>query len=479
VDGASSGVAAGGHVAPAARGEATRVLVVDDDPALLEVLDVNLTDRGYETVARARAEDAFAALAAQPVDVVITDLNLQGSSGLELCEKIVRAEPEVPVLVITGHGTLKTAVDAIRAGAYDFITKPFDLDVLDLAIARALRHRRRSRRPAPPPGGPLEALVGDSPAIVKLRALIERVAGSDASVLIRGETGTGKELVARALHARSARREGPFVAINCAAMPEALLESELFGHVKGAFSGAVEARAGLFQRASGGTLFLDEIGDMSLPLQAKLLRVLQERRARPVGGVEERPFDVRVVAATHRDLRGAVDDGAFRADLLFRLDVIGIEVPPLRERGRDVLALAQRFIDLRPPGGGAGRAHGVSPVAAGRLLTYRWPGNVRELQNCVERAVALSEHELIQPEDLPAALRDGSVPQAALDPVTSLAPGADPAALPTLDEMERRYVHHVLTLAQGNKTLAAKVLGLDRKSLWRKLERWQREEGAA
>ncbi len=457
---------------------ATRVLVVDDDPALLEVLEVNLQAKGYQVGAHARAEDAFAALASTPVDVVITDLNLQGASGLELCERIVRARPEVPVLVITGHGSLDAAVAAIRAGAYDFITKPFDLDVLDVAIARAVRHRRRPpRRATRSADDPLEALAGESPAIEGLRGLIERVAGSDASVLIRGETGTGKELVARARHAHSARRDGPFVAINCAAMPEALLESELFGHVKGAFSGAVEARAGLFQRASGGTLFLDEIGDMSMPLQAKLLRVLQERRARPVGGSEERPFDVRVVAATHRDLREAVEQGRFRADLLFRLDVIGMEVPPLRARGRDVLALAQRFVDEHAARGGK-HVTGVSEAAAEHLLAYGWPGNARELQNCIERAVALTEHDEVQVEDLPASVRAASPTRMrAADPLAVLAPGDDPRALPTLDEMERRYVHHVLDLARGNKTLAARVLGLDRKSLYRKLGRWTREDG--
>ncbi len=410
---------------------------------------------------------------------MITDLNLQGASGLELCERIVRARPEVPVLVITGHGSLDAAVAAIRAGAYDFITKPFDLDVLDNAIARAVRHRRRPRRAPPAADAPLAALAGDSPAIVALRGLVERVAGSDASVLIRGETGTGKELVARALHARSARRDGPFVAINCAAMPEALLESELFGHVKGAFSGAVEARVGLFQRASGGTLFLDEIGDMSLPLQAKLLRVLQERRARPVGGSEERPFDVRVVAATHRDLGEAVEQGRFRADLLFRLDVIGMELPPLRARGRDVLALARRFVDEQAARSGK-HVTGLSAEAAERLLAYPWPGNARELQNCIERAVALTEHEQVQVEDLPGPVRAAApAPPRAADPLATLAPGDDPTALPTLEEMERRYVHHVLDLAHGNKTLAARVLGLDRKSLYRKLGRWHREGGAA
>ncbi|MCO5165947.1 MAG: sigma-54 dependent transcriptional regulator [Planctomycetes bacterium] len=458
---------------------ATRLLLVDDDPGLREVLRVDLTDRGYEVLARARADEGLATLeAGPPIDVVITDLNLPGESGLDLCARSARARPDVPVLVITGHGSLDAAVAAIRAGAYDFITKPFDLDVLEVAIARAVRQRRRPRRPSTAADDPVAALAGDSPAIAALRALIERVAASDASVLVRGETGTGKELVARALHSLSARRDGPFVAINCAAMPEALLESELFGHVKGAFSGAVEARQGLFQRASGGTIFLDEVGDMSLPLQAKLLRVLQERRARPVGGTEERPFDVRVVAATHRDLREAVAAGAFRADLLFRLDVIGVDVPPLRARGRDVLVLAERALAAHAARAGE-RVTGLSPAAAERLLAYGWPGNVRELHNCIERAVALCEGDRLEPADLPAAVQEAACPARAADPLATLAPGADAAALPTLEEMERRYVHHVLDLTRGNKTLAARVLGLDRKSLYRKLGRWQREDGAA
>ncbi|MBX3471282.1 MAG: sigma-54-dependent Fis family transcriptional regulator [Planctomycetes bacterium] len=467
-------------------GGATRLLLVDDDPGLREVLRADLTDRGYEVLARARAAEGLATLeAGAPIDVVITDLNLPGESGLDLCARSARARPEVPVLVITGHGSLEAAVGAIRAGAYDFITKPFDLDVLDVAIARAVRQRRRPRRAAA--DDPLAALGGDSPAIAALRALVERVAASDASVLVRGETGTGKELVARALHGLSARRDGPFVAINCAAMPEALLESELFGHVKGAFSGAVEARPGLFQRASGGTLLLDEVGDMSLPLQAKLLRVLQERRARPVGGADERPFDVRVVAATHRDLRDAAAAGAFRADLLFRLDVIGIDVPPLRARGRDVLVLAERALAEQAARAGK-RVTGLSPAAAERLLAYAWPGNVRELHNCIERAVALCEGERLEPGDLPAVVRAATPAPAAdtpaadtpaADPLIALAPGVDAAGLPTLEAMERRYVHHVLDLAGGNKALAARVLGLDRKSLYRKLERWQREGGAA
>jgi DNA-binding NtrC family response regulator len=303
-----------------------------------------------------------------------------------------------------------------------------------------------------------------------LRRVIERVAGSDASGLVRGETGTGKELVARALHVCSARRDGPFVAINCAAMPEHLLESELFGHVKGAFSGASESRPGLFQRASGGTLLLDEIGDMSLPLQAKLLRALQERRARPVGGADERPFDVRIVAATHRDLRDEVAAGRFRADLLFRLDVIRIDVPPLRARERDALLLARRFVDGFAARAGK-RVVGFTPAAAERLLAYDWPGNVRELQNALERAVALCDGERIAPEDLPDEAR-----RAAASPAGKAAlPEGELGDLPTLEQMERRYVRRVIDLAQGNKALAARALGLDRKTLYRKLARWEKD----
>jgi two-component system response regulator HydG len=294
--------------------------------------------------------------------------------------------------------------------------------------------------------------------------LLGQVASSDASVLIRGETGTGKELVARALHEQGPRRQRSFVAINCASLPETLLESELFGHVKGAFTGAVESRPGLLLKADGGTVFLDEIGDMPLMLQAKLLRAVQERRVRAVGGTDERPFDVRLIAATHRDLETAIEEGRFREDLFFRLNVISFHVPPLRARGSDVLLLAQHFLE-----GFAARAgktvRGLSSAAAEKLVAYAWPGNVRELRNCIERAVALTEREELIVEDLPEAIRSYRASHV-------LVASDDPSELVPMEEVERRYVLRVLEAVRGNKSLAARILGFDRKTLYRKLERY-------
>jgi DNA-binding NtrC family response regulator len=446
-----------------------RILVIDDDPALGELIEVGL-DRGrFSIERRTRPEEAYALLATEEFDVVLTDVRMRGLDGIELCSRIVTSHPDVAVIVMTAFGSLESAVAAIRAGAYDFITKPFELEVLDIALWRAVERRRlraevRRLRGAVAADGGFEGLYGESPVMRLLYDLIERVAASDAAVLIRGETGSGKELVARAIHRRSARRDGPFVAVNCAALPEALLESELFGHERGAFTGASQRRDGLFLRSHQGVLFLDEIGDMAPALQAKLLRAIQERTVRPVGGTEERPFDARILAATHRDLETAVEEGRFRQDLSFRLNVIGIEVPPLRARGRDVLLLAQRA--LEQVAARTGRAVvGLSPAVAERLLAYDWPGNVRELENCIERAVALTRHDEVVVDDLPQVIRSFRASQLVL-------PAEDPSQLLSMEEVERRYALTVLRAVHGNKTLAAKVLGFDRKTLYRKLERW-------
>jgi two-component system response regulator HydG len=374
-------------------------------------------------------------------------------------------------VVLTAFGRLDTAVAAIRAGAYDFITKPFELQVLVLAIRRAIQHHslreevKRLRQTAA--GAPrYEEMVGESEAMRGVYELLQQVSRVDSSVLVLGETGTGKELVARAIHRRSDRAKAPFVAVNCAALPEALLESELFGHVRGAFSGAVHDHEGIFARAHRGTLFLDEIGDMSLPLQAKVLRALQDGRVRPIGGVEERTVDARIIAATHHDLQAAVEAGRFRQDLLFRLNVITVELPPLRARGGDVLLVAQAEIDRLAARMGK-RVTGLTPAAAERLLAYSWPGNVRELHNCIERAVALTEHERLIVEDLPPSIRDYRASSVVLAPDAD-----DPGQLPTLEEVERRYVLRVLDVVRGNKSLAARTLGVERRTLYRMLERY-------
>ena len=441
-----------------------RVLVVDDDHEMCELLRSQLGRRGFVVLTHGAADEALARLAAEDLDAVVTDVRMRGLDGIQLCEHIRQNRPDVPVLVITAFGSLDTAVAAIRAGAHDFLAKPFEVEELAFRLERAIQHRRLAeevKRLRAHALAPVDELAGESVALRQLRELVARVAGSEAPVLVIGESGSGKERVARALHRLGPRPEGPFVALNCAALPEHLLESELFGHARGAFTDAHSARSGLLVHANGGTLFLDEIAELPLPLQPKLLRALQERHVRPVGGEEEVPFDARIVAATNRDLDAAVEEGRFREDLFFRIDVLRIEVPPLRARGSDVLLLAQHF--LRECAARSGKAVvGLSHGAAEKLLQYGWPGNVRELANCIERAVALTDHEQILVEDLPERIRAegrGHV----------LVASDDPSELVPLEIVEQRYIARVMESVGGNKTLAARILGLDRKTLYRKL----------
>jgi DNA-binding NtrC family response regulator len=411
------------------------ILIVDDDVAMCEMLAKALARKNFECRFRTAADDALALMETESFDVVVTDLNMRAMNGLELCARIVANRPDVPVVVITAFGSLETAVGAIRAGAYDFITKPVDVEALALTLARAAEHRAlrqevRRLRQALAESGRFGEMIGESAPMKKLHSLLAQITDSDASVLVTGESGTGKELVARALHRLGARKTGPFVAINCAAMPEPLLESELFGHARGAFTDARSDRAGLFVQASGGVLFLDEIGDMPLGMQAKLLRALQERKVRPVGGDREIPFDVRIVAATNRDLETAVAEQRFREDLYFRINVIQISVPPLRARGNDVLVLAQSFVE-QFAGRSGKKVRGLGTSVAERLLSYAWPGNVRELQNAIERAVAVTRFAEITVEDLPERIRDYHVSHV-------LVVAEDPSELAPMEEVERR-----------------------------------------
>ena len=445
-----------------------RILLVDDDASLCETLELGLTKRGYRTATCLSAADALARLSAEDFDVVITDLNMRGTGGIELCERIVANRSDIPVIVLTAFGSLDTAVSAIRAGAYDFISKPVELDVLAIAIDRAAKHRelreevRRLRRDAVRSEPPAQ-FVGQSSAMRSVYDLIERVADSETTVFVTGESGTGKELVATALHSLSRRREHPFIAINCAAMPEGVLESELFGHTKGAFTDAKNDRSGLFLQAEAGTLFLDEIGDLPLALQPKLLRVLQERTVRPVGGRSWVPINVRLIAATNRDLELAIEEGRFREDLYYRINVVHIDLPPLRSRAGDVLPLAQHF--LRQFATRAGKSVlGISPAAAEKLVAYAWPGNVRELQNCIERSVALARFDQIGVDDLPEKVRSYRSSHV-------IVAGDDPSELVRMEELERRYIVRVMEAVGGNKTAAARILGLDRKRLYRMRDR--------
>ena len=447
-----------------------RILAVDDDPAMIDTLRRSLTRRGFTVDATTSAKDALERLGQDDPDVLLTDLRMREMDGIALCVRALDVRPDLPVVVITGFGSLETATQAIRAGAYDFVTKPFDVDAVEMVLQRAVEHRRlreevRRLRARTGDGVGFGELIGESEAMRRVYDLVDRVGGSDTTVLLHGETGTGKELVARALHRRSRRSAGPFVAINCAAMPETLLESELFGHARGAFTDARAARRGLFLQADQGTLFLDEIGEMPMAMQVKLLRVLQERRVRPVGADAEVPFDARIVAATHRDLQSMVDEGRFREDLYFRLGVVPISLPPLRARGQDVLLLAQVLL-AEAASGGAKEIRGFAPDAARLLLAYSWPGNVRELRNCVEHAVALARFDVVTVDDLPERVRSHR-PEHLL-----VVPSADPEELVPLEEIERRYVLKVLEAVDGHRGRAAKVLGLDRKTLYRKLERW-------
>lgn len=443
------------------------VLVIDDDQAMRELLCEDLERRGHQVLTADKISVARELLASHDVDLILTDLNMPGMNGIEFCRELHARRPDLPVLIITAFGSLETATDALRAGAYDFVTKPVDLDLLAHALGRALQHRQLQRKvqlldAEVARTRPAGDMLGESRAMADAQDLLGRIAGLNTSVLLAGESGTGKELAARALH-RLSRRSGPFVAINCAALPEALLESELFGHRQGAFTDARQDRQGLFLEAHGGSLLLDEIGEMPLALQPKLLRALEEKRVRPVGGSREFPVDVRIIAATHQNLEEAVARGEFREDLYYRLNVISVELPPLRIRGNDTLLLAKHF--CREFSERLGKpVKGLSEPAAARLLTYRWPGNVRELRNVIERAVALTRHDRLTLEDLPTKLRQeltGDDRISGLDQQTNLLP---------LAEVERRYIERVLEESGGNRSVAARILGIDRKTLYRKLQ---------
>jgi DNA-binding NtrC family response regulator len=446
-----------------------RILMVDDDQNMCEACESELRPRGFQVAWHVSPEAALDALRNGEFDAVLTDLNMPGMNGIELCQQIVANRPDIPVVVITAFGNLDTAISAMRAGAYDFVTKPVEMELLALTLNRAVQHHELQEQikvisETTARTDRFESLLGASEPMRKLYDQLARIADTDASVLITGESGTGKELVASALHSQSRRREGPFVVVNCAAVPEALLESELFGHAQGAFTDAQKKRKGLFLQADGGTLLLDEIAEIPLALQPKLLRALESRLLRPVGSDKEVPFDVRLLAATNRDLDSRVEDGRFREDLYFRLNVIQIDVPPLRARGTDILIFAQHFLEES-----AARSQkpllGLSEAVAEKLLGYDWPGNVRELRNAIDRAVALARYSKLAVEDLPEKIRDHTSSQISLG-------GADPTELASMDEVERRYIAHVMKVVQGNKTLAARTLGYNRKTLYRKLARY-------
>jgi DNA-binding NtrC family response regulator len=443
----------------------TRIVVVDDEIEMASLLAEVLTEEGHVVEAHTDSRSALAAIVADPPALVITDLRMGELDGLELLTEVKRKHPEIPVILITAFGSIDLAIEATRKGAYHFITKPFRLKEVVVTVDRALRQRKIERendrlREAVSERFGVGQIIGKSRPMERVFDLIKRVAPTGSNVLILGESGTGKELVAKALHYNSPRQAEPFVAVNCSALPEGLLESELFGHVRGAFTGAHSNKKGLFQEASGGTLFLDEIGDMGLALQAKLLRAIQERMVRPVGGTKEIEVDTRLLAATNRDLKLEVREGRFREDLFYRLSVIPIRLPPLRERPEDIPLLANHFLNRLQTGG---RPRSLSPNALRQLVRMPFEGNVRELENCIERAYILALSDIIEPGDL-----------APEDPTPSLAAGpiVDTSDLPTLQELERRYIVRVLKLTAGNKEEASRILGIDRRTLYRWRQRF-------
>ncbi len=446
-----------------------RILVVDDDPETCRFMK-ELLARPDREIELAHDPDRALALAGElSFDLVISDINLNARlSGLDVLRAFKRATPDAQVLLISGFGSLETAVDAVRNGAFDFISKPFNIAEVKAVVDRALAQATASAAATaitptathPPREIQPAGLVGRSPAMLSVYKQIARAADTTAPVLIIGESGTGKELVARAVHAHSHRATRPFVAINCGAITETLLESEMFGHVRGSFTGAISDTKGIFEQAHTGTVFLDELGETSPGLQVKLLRVLEESVVRPVGGARTIKVDIRVIAATNIDIETAVLDGRFRQDLYYRLGVITVTVPPLRERRDDIPLLAAKF--LRNACSRAQRTVDLSPAAVQALSLYDWPGNVRELENVVERLVVFSRGSMIDVADLPPGLRG-----ATHDVQHSLFQD-----LPSLDELESRYLKHVLESVGGNRTRAAEVLGVDRRTLYRMAERF-------
>ena len=442
--------------------EGARILVVDDDQSSRDLLARILTAAGHSVTALSDGREAVAALeSGDAPDLVVSDIRMAEVDGLQVIDAYRERAPDTPVILVTAFGNIDGAVEAIRRGAADYLSKPYDVDAIQLVVARALRQRElamenRALRRGLRDRYRFENVVGRSEAMLHVDKTAARVASTDATVLIQGESGTGTELVARAIHTASPRSGGPFVAVDCGAIAEGVLESELFGHARGAFTGAQVARRGLFEEAHHGTLFLDEIGDVGPNLQARLLRALQEGTIRRVGTNDPIAVDVRVVAATNRDMEAAVREGTFRADLYYRLHVVSIRIPPLRERREDVPLLAEHFAQKhgRPEGSA------VSPAARELLVRYDWPGNVRELENVIARALALNPSGVIIPEDLPDVVRGAKG-------VAGTPPGLDLADRPTLAELERRYATQVLEETGGNKTRAAEVLGIDRKTLYR------------
>lgn len=439
----------------------TCVMIVDDVPSMRDLLEEQLTEAGYQTVVCASAKAALQLIDKHAPDIVLTDLKMPEMNGLEFCKQVSTTYPQIRTIVMTAFGNMERAIEAIRAGAFDFLPKPFNFDILELTIQRAVEHvaLRNEIQHLKNKHTLAKTLIGESPTICDMKTQIQRMALVDLPVFIHGESGVGKELVAHSLHQHSPRAQAPFITVNCAALPMELLESELFGHIKGAFTGALKAHKGLFRQADGGTLFLDEIGDMPLQIQSKLLRVLQEKLIRPVGSANEISVDVRIVSASHKDIVNEDAISYFRRDLLFRLNVLNITVPPLRERKSDIPILAKFFLKQAVDQYTHIEAATFSTEALAFMMDYHWPGNVRELKNNVLAASAMCTEDNISPELFPAYQ------------TFVFEPDRDVQNHNLLETVINRHILTVLAQANNNKSIAAKQLGIDRKTLYTKLNR--------
>ncbi|MGC1676309.1 MAG: sigma-54 dependent transcriptional regulator [Candidatus Binataceae bacterium] len=442
------------------------ILVVDDDPDMVDMLGDVLGDKGYRILRAGSGDAALQLAASEHPDLLISDLRMSGMTGHQLQARLKTVTPELPVVIITAFGSIQTAIESMRLGAFDYITKPFSNDELTLVVERALEDRRLRRevirlRDELAERYGLDTIVTRSPRMRAQLEILRQMADSPASVLITGESGVGKDLFARALHYHSARRAGPFVAINCAAIPDALLESELFGYERGAFTDARQSKTGLFQAAAGGTIFLDEIGELPQALQAKLLRVLEDHRVRPIGATHETPVDVRVVAATNAKLEAAIAAGRFRADLYYRVATVTIAIAPLRERPEDIAMLARHFA-ARAAAESGHTPPAIADDALDLLMRHPWPGNVRELQNAIQYALVLSTGDQITRDDLPPRIAGSNPERINLEVAV--------AQRMPLEQLEREYIRATLAAVDGNKSECAAILDIDRKTLYRKLD---------
>ena len=454
---------------------AQTVLIVDDEPDIRQLLDITLSRMGLKTRAAADLSEARALLESDHMDLCLTDMKLPDGNGISLVEYIQQNYPDMPVALITAYGNVETAITALKAGAFDFISKPIELERLRSLVSNALKLETSSEGADPSD----TSLIGETNAIKELRAQVNKLARSQAPVYISGESGSGKEIVARLIHSRGPRSSGPFIPVNCGAIPPELMESELFGHTKGSFTGATDDKVGLFQAARGGTLFLDEVADLPLSMQVKLLRALQEKAVRPIGAAAEVATDVRILSATHKDLSSEVAENRFRSDLYYRINVIGLHVPSLRERTEDIPLIADFLLD-RLASAGDQPKHILSPAAVDALTTYGFPGNVRELENILERACTLSSSEVIEVADLKLPLGNDSIPSPTPANTDASVPPPIEAAFGDLDEylenIERKILSKALEQARWNKTAAAKLLGISFRSLRYRLKKLELDD---